>query len=329
MGGDCGIPDNAGMSERLHLIVDGAGFAGCGTRLADVPALAGLLSGLQAGPVITVDDTGPDTPCERALAQARGLPGGPGRLPWAALDSGTTGAPCAFLHLCHWEVGMDQVQVLDPGALALTDEETEALRGLLAPWLEQDGIALRPWRTGIWLAQGEPLRDLACVSLDRVVGRRVSRDLLQAQGTAAPALTRLLAEVQMLLYQHPVTDARLAQRRLAPNALWITGAGALDALPAPASGLLTDTHLADAARHGGPAAHAQAWRALAGGATPSSARPAWSAWLQARAAGQPVTLTLCGPRQARSLISGPPAGWMTRLARGLRASRPDFELDQL
>ena len=309
------------MTASLHLIIDGAGFEGCPTRLAGRPVLSRLLARLSVDAVHTADESSPETPFERARANALGLPGEPGRVPWAAWDSRDAQQPCAWLHLCHWEVGMDRVQVLDPRSLDITEAESDALRAAVEPWMREDGLSLAPLRPGVWLARGELLRDLACISLDRVIGRIVSRELLQARGSTPPALTRLLSEVQMLFYAHPVTDARLGARRLAPNALWITGAGALPAPPAPAPGLRTDTSLADAAARGDANAHAAAWADLEKGPLSECARHL--------DAGQPLRLTLCGPRAAWHFSAPARAGWLQRIGQRLRAHRTDFELDRL
>ena len=309
------------MTLPLHLILDGAGFEGCTARLAGHPVLARLTASLSVRSFTVADETSPETPFERARADALGLPGEPGRVPWAAWEAADTTRPCAWLHLCHWQVGMDQVQVLDPLALAITEAESDALRAAVEPWLKEDGLALQAHRPGVWLARGELLRELSCVSLDRVIGRTVSRDLLQAQGTAPVALTRLLNEVQMLFYAHPVTDERLTRRRLAPNALWITGAGALPDPPAAVPRLRIDTTLAEAMRSGGAPAHAQAWAALEAGPLAELAR--------AFDAGEAIELTLCGPRAACHLAAPAPRGWLDRLRRRWPAGRPEFELDQL
>jgi hypothetical protein len=309
------------MTPPLHLIIDGAGFEGCTARLADRPGLARLLKRLSVQAFTPTQEDSPETPFERARAQALCLPGEPGRVPWAAWEAADTTQPCAWLHLCHWQVGMDQVQVLDPRALAITAEESDALRAAVEPWLRDDGLELESVRPGVWHARGEVLRDLVCVSLDRVIGRTVSRDLLQAHGTTPTALVRLLNEVQMLFYAHPVTDARMAQRRLAPNALWITGAGALSALPPAALPLRIDTTLAAAMLGGGVQAHAAAWPEVEAGPLAELTRSLDT--------GHAVQLTLCGPRAACHFSTPAPGGWLDRLGRRLRARRPNFELDRL
>jgi hypothetical protein len=69
------------------------------------------------------------TPHERALAQALGLAGPDGGLPWgahlAAQDGIDTGdLSWGLLTPAHWHVSIDHVAMLDPQALALEEGES-------------------------------------------------------------------------------------------------------------------------------------------------------------------------------------------------------------
>lgn len=302
------------MALPPHLLIPCAAGGSLGgdpllTALPALPNLQKLLARLVPERTIETPIDGPATPCELALAAELGLPDEPGRTPWAAYETGTIGTPCAFVKLCHWQVGMDQVQALDPAALGLTDAESRALLAAAAPWFAEDGIALSQHRPGVWLAEGEVFRELTTISLDRAIGRTVSRELLQSTGADAGPLGRLQHEMQMLFYEHPTTDARLRQRQLAPNAIWITGAGVLPNVLAESPDLQVETRLADAAAQSDPRAFANAWRAV------DADR------LDALAALQDMRLTLCGER--RAITFAPPTdGWAARLARRFLQTRP-------
>ena len=302
------------MASLTHLLIP---FAGTRSHDRDeppaplpaLPNLHKLLSRLMPERTIETPLDGPAMPCELALAAELGLPDLPGHTPWAAHDSGTIGTPCASAHLCHWQVGMDQVQVLDPVALALTDEESRALLAAATPWFAEDGISLSQHRPGVWLAQGECFRDLRTISLDRVIGRTVSREMMQAAGAGSAALLRLQHEMQMLFYDHPSTDARMRQRQLAPNAIWITGAGVLARPVLPKPGLQVEQRLSAAARHDDPERFAAAWRDVDASTV---------AELAAQGAG--ARLTLCGERRAIT-FAAPTGNWAAQLARRLLPSR--------
>ena len=63
----------------------------------------------------------------------------------------------------------------------------------------------------------------------------------------ARSLRRLQNEMQMLLYRHPVNDARAAQRRLTVNSFWISGTGTLPSGAVDKSDTMSVQHSLEAA----------------------------------------------------------------------------------
>jgi hypothetical protein len=57
---------------------------------------------------------------------------------------------------------------------------------------------------------------------------------LQPQGADARRLRSVLNELQMLLFEHPVNQAREARGELPVNSLWLWGGGSLPGVPANA-----------------------------------------------------------------------------------------------
>lgn len=282
--------------------------------LPPLPRLDALLRRLQVADTIECDDDAPDTPLERALARAHGLPGAPCQVPWAAFETGTVGTPCAWLRPCHWQLGMDHVTLLHPSQLALPEHESRALLASMQPLLQEDGVTLRYVRADAWLAQGELLRGLTTWSMERAAQQPLTREVLSLAGTPAQSahLRRLQNELQMLLYTHPVNDTREQAGQWTVNALWIEGAGVLEQAVAPAAGVQLEPRLTQALG-------AAAWQ------------PAWqSAWQaidadsvarlgQRLTAGADLRLTLCGPRRALTLQPGRgPAFRLASLLRPLR-----------
>ncbi len=263
-----------------------------------LPRLAALLARLQpAGQERDPEGERPPAamPHERALAQALGWdPHAP--LPWAAWQTGSAEAlPQAWITPCHWQIGMDQVFMLAPAALALGDEESRALLDMLLPYLQEDGLQVH-WRDALhWHARGDLLGGWQAPSLDRVVGANV-RPWITAglPGT----LVRLQSEMQMLAYNHPVNDARLSRGQLPVNAFWVHGAGRWTGQPGPAQPVQCHELLRPAAQRG----DVQAWR---------------SAWLALDAQlPDPDTpglqLTLCSESAAHTWQARP-QGWLSRL----------------
>lgn len=276
-----------------------------------LPHLAALLPLLTEQAADRGDDHSLSPPHERALARTLGLPFTDGQIPWAAAQSETPTEPQAWFSLCHYQVGMEQVTLLPGAQLGLEAADSRSLFDAFAPLCLEDGIALRWDSPTEWHARGEPLRGIASGSLDRVSGRMV--DVWMADSAANPAgarlLKRLQSEAQMLFYTHPVHDARTARGLLPINGFWVHGAGALDPVPVLAEAPAMPDGLRQAALRNDWAAWKAAWTALDAGDI--------GALLEAARRGEPVTLTLCGERHARTWTTAP-ASAFARLGRSIK-----------
>ena len=298
------ILDNAAM----HLLIPFA-FAsseGCAQafRQLKLPALQALLHRLTPQNPDSGDEFSLTPPHERALAQALGLNGDDGRLPWAALQARSTEGAWAFVSPCHWQIGALHIAMHHAPLPQFSADESQALLAAMQPYFAEDGITLRYEQAQRWLAQGEIFRELATASLDRVAGRRV--DGWMPEAARASSLRRLQSEMQMLLYTHPVNDSRNQQGLLPVNSFWLHGSGELPALPKLPAGTSPPqvaTDLREPALAEDWSSWAQAWQALDAGAV-----AALGAEL---AAGRPAMLTLCGERQAQSWVAQPQAFWQT------------------
>jgi hypothetical protein len=314
------------MPDKLHLIIPGAVLSQAAGEATPplpplTPNLRALLSAMAPAERIECGEDDPSTAFELALAQAHGLPGGPGQIPWAAFDTGMTGLPCAFITLCHWQVGADHVRLSPPGELALDEQSAGNLLAAMAPYFLEDGITLAPHKSpGSWLATGEVFRGLRSISLDTLMGRHLTRSLLDGAGTPAATLRRLQNEMQMLLYTHPVNEAR-QQQGLAPvNSFWVSGAGVLEQAVPAAPHVRVETRLQAPAQGGDAAAHAEAWRMVD--------LDACASLLGVLRAGGQARLTLCGDRAAQGFEAGETGAW-SRIKHVLGLQRPWDGREQL
>jgi hypothetical protein len=291
-----------------HLLVPFASASApeCQAALRELalPNLSALLAALAPQPADSGDDQAFSTPHERALARWLGLPTDDGRIPWAAAAGEQPKQPQAWFTPCHFQVGMDQVTLLPSDQIGLIDADSRAMFDALAPFCAEDGIDLTYESAVRWHAQGEPLRDLICASLDRVSGRSVA-DWTPSQGHS-PLITRLQSEAQMLFYTHTVNDRREADRAYIVNGFWIHGAGALTSLLAPVAPPTQPDALRQAALRADWATWRAAWLVLDAGAIAQA--------LQRVGQGQPFTLTLCGERSAQTWAP-PPSGLGPRIGR--------------
>ncbi|MES2687915.1 MAG: phosphoglycerate mutase [Pseudomonadota bacterium] len=296
------------MPDKLHLIIAGAVMPQDAGEAAPplpplTPNLRALLAAMAPDNRISCGEDDPSTPFELALAQANGLPGDPGQIPWAAFETGTLETPCAFIKLCHWQVGADHVRLSPPEDLALDEETSRTLLAAMAPYFLEDGITLAPdgRLPGTWLATGEVFRGLRSVSMDTLMGRHLTRSLLDGAGTPAATLRRLQNEMQMLLYTHPANEAR-QQRGLAPvNSFWVTGAGVLEQTLPTAPEVRVESRLYAPALRRDAAAHAQAWQLVDADSC--------AALLAVLRAGGDARLTLCGGRAAQSFVPASAGLW--------------------
>jgi hypothetical protein len=304
-----------------HLLL---AFAACADAswLATLKALpaartshfAKLLQGMQLKHTDTVDALSMSPPHERALARVHGLDADgqrDGLIPWAAWEheqrtqhqpgAETRAHSWSYVTPCHWLMGREHATLTDPEALALSEGDSRALMDAMQVYFETDGIRLHYVAPQRWLAEGDVFRTLPTASLDRVLGRSVNPWL--PAGSSGKTLRRLQNEMQMLLYTHPINEARTSQRQLPVNSIWFSGTGDLPELgrrPAATperQQLNAPRTLVDAALRDDWQAYAEAWGSL-------DALEAKD-WLSRQSAGEVVRLTLCGERSALTFESAP------------------------
>lgn len=259
-------------------------------------------------------------PHERVFARALGLAGDDGRLPFAAWQAAADGVDTGdlawgLLTPAHWHLGSDQVTLLDPDQLALDEAASREAFEAIAPLFTSEGFVARwgaPYR---WYVAHESLAALRTASLDRVVARNVAGWV--TEDPAVRLVRRLQNEVQMLMYTHPLNDAREARGLLPVNSFWLSGCGV--AQPVAHAAPTLDIRLRKHALASDWDAWAEAWRAL-----DAELMVALNA---AAARGEGLRLTLAGERSAVTLA--PVAGTWRRLRRRFAATRPAALLETL
>ena len=278
-----------------------------------LPNLQALLRLLHAGDAVRGEDDTLSPLNDVLVAQALGLPGHDGLTAGAALQALALQLPAqesgwAWLTPCHWQVNADHVRMADPIDTQISDAESTQVMDAMRGYLQEDGITLHGLHQGNWLAEGAVLRELPTAALARASGGAVDH-WLPRQAQAQP-LRRLQNEMQMLLYTHPVNDARSARGLLPINSFWVSGTGSLPAGFVPQPVTLLDG-LRPGAQRQDLAAWLKAWQALDAGPLHTL--------LQQAQRGEPVTLTLCGEHAAQR-YSLQPQGLWARLRQRLAAT---------
>ncbi len=294
-------------------------------KLSELPHLQRFLLGAQLLDTDSQDEYSLSPPHWRVMARQMGLDSRDGLTPWAAWDQQDTQHAWALITPCHWQVGVDTIHMGNPADLQLSAEESQAFLQAMQPYFAEDGITLmqdKPDEGHVqsqeapgtppmdnkppaWYAHGDVFDGLPTASLDRVVGRNVNPWM--PEGAQAAPLRRLQNEMQMLLYTHPLNDARALRGLPAVNSFWISGAGRLPRLhaitPLEAHTLMV-TELQTSALAQDWAAWQQAWRTLDASLI--------KAWVDRAQAGEAVQLVLCGERAAQRWQGGK-QGWLGQI----------------
>lgn len=198
---------------------------------------------------------------------------------------------------CHWSVGIDHIVLDHPDCLQLDAPTSQQLLQAIEPLVQELGLALQAYEPTAWRAQSRwDLPSLPLASLDRVIGRSIEAWI--AQTPAGKDLRRLQNEIQMLLYTHPINQAREAQGLPSVNSVWISYA--LEPLQ---THQLWDDSLRAKALHGDWDAWVLAWQQL-------------DAKLPELGCN---TLTLCGERHAYTYARIDAPSWMEQLRHMLPA----------
>ena len=283
----------------MHLLIPFAFCLaeGCASALPrlKLPQLEKLLARLTPDAPDPGDEFSLSTPHERALARTLGLPVQDGLIPWAAHHAHTDGG-AAFITPCHWQAGSHQITMGDLPLADFSEAESRALMAAMQPYFEEDGITLKFDDATRWLAHSPVFDGIATASLDRVMGRNLE-NWMPRDANAAP-LRRLQNEMQMLLYTHPVNEARSNRRVPVVNSFWLSGTGQLNS-PQPTAGATQPTvveTLRQAALKEDWATWTQAWQQVDANEC--------AALRTALDQGQAVQLTLCGERHAQTFLSG-------------------------
>ncbi len=124
-----------------------------------------------------------------------------------------------------------------------------------------EAFAPRPVRPDAWVVRIAEERGISTTPLSLAAGQHI--DPLLPAGENAGEWRKLLNEVQMLLFSHPVNQAREARGELAINSVWLWGGGRLPQVGQCARSLVCDQ---------------PDWRALAqhAGAKPDMLPKKWS-----------------------------------------------------
>ena len=129
----------------------------------------------------------------------------------------------------HLRVMRDRIVLADSSSFVLSQQEADALAASIGQHFGDD-LRVLPLHPTHWYLQVALAPDLRTTPLSVVSGRDIQP--LQPQGEDARRLRGVLNELQMLLFEHPVNQAREARGELPVNSVWLWGGGTAPAVPA-------------------------------------------------------------------------------------------------
>jgi hypothetical protein len=130
----------------------------------------------------------------------------------------------------HFVLQRDSFSLSEPVALSQHDAQT--LMTVLNAHFAPDGLRFYVAGSGRWYLRLDENPEISTTLLETAMGRDVSAYLPQdVDSTSAGAAkwNRLLNEMQMLLHDHAVNQAREVNGELPVNSVWLSGGGVLPA----------------------------------------------------------------------------------------------------
>lgn len=118
-------------------------------------------------------------------------------------------------------VDRDRALLGDIGIMNLSQDEADALLASLNDFFAEDGLRFYAPTPGRWLVALPHASDAEFSALPDVIGEDINRHL--PKGKRGMLWSRFLNELQMLLYTHPVNDAREARGEPTVNSVWFWG----------------------------------------------------------------------------------------------------------
>ena len=137
----------------------------------------------------------------------------------------------------HLRVMRDRIVLADSDALGLSQPEADALALSISTHFGA-AFSPQPLHPARWYLRLDQAPRLRTTPISLAVGCDI--DPLLPQGEDAMLFRTQLNELQMLLFEHPVNQAREARGELPVNSLWLWGGGCLPAVPKAAIALYSN-----------------------------------------------------------------------------------------
>ena len=125
----------------------------------------------------------------------------------------------------HLVLQRDSFSLGEPVPLAVTAEHTQRLIKVLNAHFAEDGLVFHMGQSGAWYLQWAFTPKIHTNLPSTAIGRNMHG--FMPQGEYASKWLTIINEIQMLLFEHPVNQAREASGLPVVNSVWISGGGKL------------------------------------------------------------------------------------------------------
>ncbi len=124
------------------------------------------------------------------------------------------------------QIDMNNATLGNPLELDLTQDECDQLQQTLNNHFADDGLHFESKDPQRWYCHFKNMPQVTCTPISAAIGRDVAR--CRPDGADARQWRSKLAEIEMLLFEHPVNTARQQNNKLPVNTLWLWGEGSPD-----------------------------------------------------------------------------------------------------
>lgn len=156
----------------------------------------------------------------------------------------------------HLQARRDQLRLAESGMLGISQQEADELAATLNRHFADDGMTFLAARPGRWYLRLARRPEIITCAPGMAAGSNI--DTFLPAGKDALRWHGITNEIQMLLHEHPVNEAREARNELTINSIWLWGGGAKTAVPGRHFSVVWSDNVLAAALAAGADIHAAA-----------------------------------------------------------------------
>lgn len=129
----------------------------------------------------------------------------------------------------HLQARRDQLRLAESDMLGISQQEADELVATLNRHFADDGMTFLAARPGRWYLRLTRRPDISTCAPGMAAGSNI--DAFLPAGRDALHWHGIANEIQMLLHEHPVNEARETRNTLTINSIWLWGGGAKTTVP--------------------------------------------------------------------------------------------------